>query len=683
MNKFWKLLLTALLLVSVLAGLITVPRAVSAGHPADPSPDGLWTDFTETGLQAAGARWGTSVSSYRAVAASNDLQAALSRAPLENSTEAVSPQVISLPLPDGGYIQVSLLESPIMEAPLAARYPHIKTYIAWDPTNPAIHGRLDWASSLGFHAMLYTPDGVFFIDPYRRADTIHYISYYKSAATRSATPFTEYGPLGDNSDVATILSQPGFLSSTGPQLRTYRTVVAATAEYSNYFGGTQEQGQAAIVVSMNRISAIYESEVAVRMVLVANNDQVVFFGDPTKDPYTNDDGVAMLAENQDTIDAKIGNANYDIGHVYSTGGGGVAYLGVPCEAGWKAQGVTGSPAPVGDAYWVDYVAHEMGHQFGANHTFNSIVGSCGGGNRNSLTAYEPGSGTTIMGYAGICGADDIQPHSDAYFHAVSFDEITAYTQSGYGNTCAAITPSGNQTPTVEAGASYSIPKSTPFTLTGSGSDPDGDSITYFWEGFDRTSAGGPPNNPNKPPFFRSFVPVEQASRTFPQISDIVNNVNTKGEILPAVATTLHFRLTVRDNHVAPSAGGVAYDTTTVSVLNITPFTVSEPNTAVTWQAGSQQTVSWVVGSTSAAPINCSTVDISLSLDGGYTYPLSLLAGTPNDGSQAITVPNNPTTTARVKVSCPTNIFFDISNANFTIEPLLIHNLYLPLLQAGQ
>lgn len=630
--------------------------------------NGLWRDVAQTDFQVAGERL-TVPERYRLVKLDPQaLQDQFFQAPMEGTAAArANAVVISLPMPNGDVGRFAIFETAVMAPELAAKFPEIRTWAGQGIDDPAATVRLDW-TPLGFHAMVLSADhGRVFIDPYSRNDIAHYISYYTRDLV-AAPPGGFFAqppddPGGLRSSAIRQLMELTPQKTSGTQLRTYRLAVAATGEYTAFFGGTVALGQAAIVTAVNRVTGIYETEVAIRMQLVANNNLLVYTS--TSDPYTNSNGSAMLGQNQTNIDSVIGSANYDIGHVFSTGGGGVASLGVPCVNGAKARGVTGLSAPTGDGFYVDYVAHEMGHQFGANHTFNSVAGSCGGGNRNASTAYEPGSGSTIMAYAGICGADDLQPHSDAYFHSVSFDEIVTYTTVGNGNSCPVITATGNSLPVPSAGGGgFTIPAQTPFALTGSATDADGDSLTYNWEEFD-LGTGGPPNNALNPPFFRSWTATSSPTRTFPRLNELLTNSTVKGDVLPNTSRALNFRMTVRDNRAG--GGGVAYATLAFSVATAAgPFTVTSPNTAVTWAGGSTQTVTWNVANTTAGGVNCASVDILLSTDGGQTFPTTLAAATPNDGSQSVTIPNSNTTTARVKVACSTNVFFDISDTNFTI-----------------
>lgn len=666
-NTLWRVAGISLVLFGL---VVLMSRQAAASKPVIPSPDGLWQEVNEASVPDSIERL-LSPDRYRVMRLDVDtMQMVLDEAPREFTEAGQNSDVILyLPLPDGGYGRFRIVESPIMAPELAAKFPEIKTYAGRGLDDVTATVRLDW-TQVGFHAMVLSSSGTIYIDPYGRGDTTHYLVYNERDYTRPSGPFVKHEPLGDNSEVealvAALRASGGSLPS-GDELRTYRLAVAATGEYTIFHGGTVPLGMAAIVTAMNRVNGIYERDVAVRMELVANNDLVVYTN-PATDPYTNDDGGAMLGQNQTNLDTVIGNLNYDVGHVFSTGGGGVAYLGVPCRAGFKARGVTGLPSPIGDPFYVDYVAHEMGHQYGANHTFNGNAGACSGGNRNASTAYEPGSGTTVMAYAGICGNQDIQPNSDEDFHGISFDEIRAYTVLGSGNTCPVTTTTGNSAPTVEAGGNYTVPLNTPFILTGSATDPDGDTLTYDWEEFDLGPAGAPNSPVGNAPIFRSFEPVSVPYRIFPQISDIVDNTQTIGELLPTYARVMNFRLTARDNNVSPSAGGVNYDAMQVTVEGgAGPFRVTAPNTAVTWDAGTVETVTWNVANTNQAPVNCANVDLRLSVDGGYNYPVTLEAGVANDGSENIIVPFVPTIQARVQVICSDNIFFDISNINFTIQ----------------
>ncbi|MEM8997432.1 MAG: reprolysin-like metallopeptidase, partial [Acidobacteriota bacterium] len=575
--------------------------------------------------------------------------------------------VLALPLPEGGFERFRVIESPIMAPALAEKFPEIKTYRGQGLDDPSATVRLD-RTPHGFHAMVLTSRGRIFVDPWTRGGDLH-LAYWARDARRDveAAPSCLVGTPHVADEVAegsTIVpARTALRASNGETLRTYRLAVAATGEYTAFHGGTVALGQAAIVTAMNRVNGIYENEVAIRKVLVANNDLLVYT-DAADDPYTNDNGGAMLGQNQSNIDAVIGSANYDIGHVFSTGGGGVASLGVPCTGG-KARGVTGLGSPTGDPFWVDFVAHEMGHQWGGNHTFNGDAGSCAGGNRNPSTAYEPGSGTTIQAYAGICGAQNIQPNSDPYFHGVSLDEIIAYSTVGSGNNCPTTSATGNGPPAVDAGASHLIPVSTPFELCGSATDPQGDSLTYAWEQFDLGPAGAPGAPVGNAAIFRSFNPTPSPCRTFPQPSDLISGESSLGELLPTYARTMNFRLTARDNR--SGGGGVGDDATTVQVIDTAgPFEVTAPAGGTSVGEGSTVTVNWDVANTDQAPISCTLVNIFLSENGGMSFPTVLVTGTPNDGAATVTLPNESVEAARVMVRCATGIFFDITDADFGI-----------------
>ncbi|MDQ3022554.1 MAG: M12 family metallo-peptidase [Bacteroidota bacterium] len=598
-----------------------------------------------------------------------DLQTFIQNAPLEFSDRANnSPLIIELPSPSGELLKYFVTEYSMMEPGLTQIYPDIKTYNLKGVDDPFAFGKFD-ITMHGFHAMILTPRGDYFIDPYSTGENEIYICYYKKDYTSAQT----YECLvNENKNEIQNLTD-GTITS-GSQLRTYRLAMAANGEYTTFHGGTVPAGMAAVVTAINRVNGLYERDIAVRMILVANNNQIIYTNGLT-DPYTNEDGIAMLFQNQVNIDLVIGAANYDIGHVFSTGGGGVAGLGVVCVNNSKARGVTGLPAPIGDAFYIDFVAHEMGHQFDGNHTFNGTLGNCSGSNRNETTAWEPGSGSTIMAYAGICAGDDLQRNSDAHFHSGSFTEIATYTQFGSG--CAIVTSTGNTPPSIIMPAGgFTIPIRTPFQLKGTATDVENpNSLTYCWEEFDLGPAGSPNAPTGNAPIFRSFKPDTVPTRVFPKLTDIINNTQTFGELLPTYTRSLSFRFTVRDNNAG--AGGVNYESMQFNVTASSgPFIVTQPNTNVIWNSNVAQTVTWNVANTNAAPVNCQFVNIKLSTDGGYSYPNTLASNTANDGSAVVTLPSISSTIARIKIEAVGNVFFDISNTNFTIQrnsiPIIVH-----------
>ncbi len=342
-----------------------------------------------------------------------------------------------------------------------------------------------------------------------------------------------------------------------------------------------------------------------------------------------------------------------------------------CSPGSKARGTTGLPNPIGDSFYIDFVAHEMGHQFGGNHPFNGSLGNCSGGNRNGSTAYEPGSGSTIMSYAGICSGDNLQAHSDPYFHSISLQEITNFTENpGTGGSCSANTVNPNQAPVIDTGSlttGYTIPARTPFLLNGSASDADTfDTVTYSWEQWDLgPQAPLTAGDNGTSPIFRTYKPVLSGTRLFPSLSTILGGPAIKGETLPTTNRTLKFRLTARDEQ-AGNGSSQSADVSLTVANSAGPFKVTAPIAAITWGAGQNQTVTWDVAGTNISPVNCPNVDIDLSVDGGQTWAASLASTVPNSGSSSIIVPSVVTTQARVRVNCSNNIFFNISPGNFTI-----------------
>ncbi len=584
--------------------------------------------------------------------------------------------ILSFPNSDGEFEDFRIYEKSNFEPALQEKYADIRSYVG-----ESVFGTSKIyfsVSQFGLSTMEMRSDkAVDIIEPYA-TDLSSYVVFKRTDDKGIAKEFECKVPnlTKKNSDNVEGKSADDGL------LRTYRLALSCTGEYGAW-AGSVANALARMNTTMTRVNGVFENEFSIHLSLIAEEENIIFTTAST-DPYSaaatgasgawNDELKAVLMGTT----YGIGDAKYDIGHLFgrSGGGGSAGCIGCVCDSSntydttyqWyrhKGQGFTspGSGTPVGDNFDIDYVAHEMGHQFGGWHTFTH-------GTEGNPSQMEPGSGSTIMGYAGIT-SKDVQAHSDAYFHAASIRDITNYMKTTLGN-CSVNTSNGNTSPVANAGADYTIPKSTPFMLTGSATDANGDSLTYDWEQFDlqNSSTANPTATKTSGVNFRSYLPTTSPTRYFPNMTTVLaGNLFTAAtelnvEYLPSVARTLNFRLTVRDNKTTGGANG--YDDMKVTVNAASgPFKVTVPNTAVTYAGASTQTVTWDVASTTASPVNCANVDILISTDGGTTWS-ALETSVPNDGSESVILPNLDTTTARIMVKANGNIFFDVSDANFTI-----------------
>lgn len=582
--------------------------------------------------------------------------------------------IIELPNSDGSVGRYAVKETSNFDKELQAKFPNVRSYSAQGIDDPTAVAKISLGTD-GFHAVIFS--GIretVYIDPYTK-DNGEYIVYKRSSLNKIDEDFKCEVEASAKKEFS--ISSFAKTANDG-NLRTFRLALVCSGEYAQFHLGpgqqnvsdtaTDQEKKTAVLSAMNtsltRINGVFEKDLAVKLELVANNDNIIFLDDTT-DGITDGDANTMIDEVQVICDTQIGNANYDIGHIFSIGGAGLAGLGVVCITGQKARGVTGIGAPVGDPYDIDYVAHEIGHQFGATHTQNN---DC---NRTNETAVEPGSGSTIMGYAGICspnvlGVGTATGNSDDYFHAVSIEQMwnTIQSTANCGNT----TATNNTAPTANAGADYSIPKSTPFVLTGSASDADGtNSLTYNWEQIDNEVGTMPPSASNAAgPMFRSLPSKNIPIRYMPELATVISgNTSTTWEVLPSVARELNFSFFVRDNN--SGGGSSARDDMKIDVVDVEPFVVTIPSTAVTWDTGSTQTITWDKSTTDVAPINCTLVNIKLSVDGGATFPITLKSSTPNDGTENVVIPNNASTSARIMIEAVDNIFYNVNATNFTIN----------------
>lgn len=579
----------------------------------------------------------------------------LASAPMERTDEAERAPVIMLPRPDGTLEAFVVVESPVMNAELGAKYPSIRTYSAQGIENPQAVARLSM-NDLGFFATVLSPEGDYAVAPMEVAAG----TMYSSAFTPDIGTNWECETSGEPVEV-----QPNiFAATTGDKLRTYRIGVGMEARMCiNLCGGTVAGGLSGVTTAVNAINVVWEKEVAIRFILAPNNDLAIFT-DVATQPYDTSANTELMSGNPGVLESTIGLSNIDIGHVMAWAGGGVATLGVVCTNN-KARGMSGNMFSLSSLANPQTMMHEIGHQFNAPHSWNGAGGSCTSDQWSGSAAYEPGSGSTIMSYAGSCSPDNVQNNRDNYYSQGSLQQITDFSQS---RTCSVVVNTGNRSPSVSHSiANLSpIPTGTPFELIATATDPDGDALTCIWEqrqtGSRRSLAAG---DVGSGPLFRSFVPtVAGTKRVFPKLSTILTgNVNgSVGEIMPATGRSLIFRFTARDNR----AGGGGQSSTDVQIrshITSGPFKIMEPNNG-TGRSGAV-VVRWNVVGTDAAPFNHPNVNILLSTDGGNTFPTVLKANTPNDGVEAVVLPQTATS-CRIRVQPVNAIYFDISDANFSI-----------------
>lgn len=588
--------------------------------------------------------------------------------------------IIELPDADGKLRRFQLTETSNFESELQNKYPSIKSYTAKGIDDPTATAKLSIGTD-GFHGTIYAGGkSTVYIDPYSE-DNQDYIVYQRKDLPANERNF--HCKVGGHTKSSAKAFGYKRKVNDG-KLRTFRLAIVCSGEYAQFHltrqnisnSASDATKKAAVLSAMNtsmtRINGVFEKDLGVRMVIVNNNENIIFL-DSSTDNITDGNANTMINEVQTICDNVIGNANYDVGHIFSIGGDGLAGLGVVCETGEKARGVTGIASPVNDPYDIDYVAHELGHQFGATHTQNN---DC---NRTSSTAVEVGSGVTIMGYSGICapnvfGVGSATGNSDDYFHAVSIAQIQQIINTT-GN-CASLTDTNNNAPIANAGADRTIPKSTPFKLTGSAGDVEGlSSLTYNWDQIDNGTASMPPVSTNTVgPMFRSLPSKTVNYRYFPDFSTVLaGNLSTTWEVIPSVGRELNFAFLVRDNH--SGGGSTARDDVKITVdANSGPFVVATPPT---WGQNKTQTLTWSVANTNVAPVNCQNVNILLSTDGGTSFSTTLASNTPNDGSEEITMPNiSDSENAYIMIEAADNVFYAITSefkitntADFTITNL--------------
>ncbi len=571
---------------------------------------------------------------------------------------------ILLPYENGELVSFIVWETPMMEKELQVMLPHVKTYTAYAKDNQGITAKLD-LTSFGFRAAIYDFKKNYLINPYTDQEDLGLYIAFDQKSLKNIDPINcSADQLLSNQDLP-ITNQ--LLSSRMGVKSVYRIAITTTGEYAQTVttNSTVNQTLEVIVSTLNRVNGVYERELAISFNLIANNNLVVYTN-PIADPYTcNMDADCLIDEAAHVLDNIIGNANFDIGHIFNTAGGGLAALNSLCNPQTKGMGVSSSSGP--DNYFV--ILHEIGHQVGADHVFSSAAGGCDG-NGNPNTNYEPGSGSTIMSYAGLCAADNIQAGADNYFNGFSLQQMSAHIASG-GN-CGVNTPV-NTTLTYEVDAeTYNVPKFTPYELSSPEAvGPHSTAALYYnWEQYENGNYGDDESNGSDAttgPIFKSQEPSDQRTRVYPKSNFINDNsYSGPGERLSNVARDVTFRTTARSIFQGLGGYKTSENVTKIKVSNNAQFRVTGPSNNQTWEPGDVKTITWNAGGSNNSPVSSGYVSIYLSLDDGETFPFLIVSNAPNTGSYSYTVHDIGTSQGRIKVQGSGNVFFDLGKGKLKI-----------------
>lgn len=575
--------------------------------------------------------------------------------------------VIQLPLPDHSLIEVRLEQTAILPAELAEKYPDALTYRLLSTEDDHEIGRLEFIDGVLSASLLTHGETVVIqLENDNQADSLYRVATEKQLHAKGSVPehqchLDDYAGLAERTEEDDVAARS--TTNLTQQLVTYRLAVSSTLAFTNFHGGTRQGAMAAIIRTVNRINAIFERDAGIRFQLVANNDRLIVTA-ADANPFSGQLDT-MLFQNQGFTDSVIGRDNYDIGHVFNLSTGGLAFVHGACRTNNKAMGISGHVSGSGDAYDIDFVAHEIAHQFGATHTFGGANGWCASNERNRFSAYEPGSGSSIMSYAGLCGSDNLQSTADALFHIGSIRQMASHRDRYLPSQCGIAQDRANVAPEVDAGKDYIIPAYTAFTLTGEATDFDGDALRYNWQQTDTGLEAAVNTDVGNNALFRSYLASNDLQRTFPAMSVILGKETIRGETIPTTSRVLNFSFVTQDSKGATVADDMRVQTIkTAEIFGLHP--------AISYPSNQAFEVTWNVAETNQPPVSCAAVDIHLSINDGETFNYPLAINVANNGSASVRLPDNlgVVTKGRLKLLCTDNIFFSISSMAFSISDRL-------------